>query len=174
MTAMRACARSIDRARRAAAHRESEQCKVLRTIPSSSDLHVRLGWHRRCTARGSWPIGGREEHMQLRRVSVLAIVCGMALFAIACGDSTTAATSASALSISGTAPAVGATSQFKATATMADGSTQDVTSQASWSSSNATVATVSSTGLVTGVASGSVTVAASYLTVSASDPIAVP
>jgi hypothetical protein len=174
MTAACARDRSIDRARSTTGRRESEQREVLRTFPSSSERRVRNRWHRRCTAHASWPIGGREEHMRLRRVSVVAVVCGIALFAAACGDSTTAATTVSALSVTGTPPAVGATSQFKATATMADGSTQDVTSQASWSSTNAAVATVSSTGLVTGVASGPVTVAATYLTISASDSIAVP
>jgi len=81
------------------------------------------------------------------------------------------ATVASSLSVNGTAPVVGGTSQFKATATMADGSTQDVTSQATWQSSDTAVATVSSAGVVTGVASGSVTVNAVYLTLSASDAI---
>jgi Big-like domain-containing protein len=111
------------------------------------------------------------KNMKHRRVSVLAIACGMALSAIACGNSTTAATTVSSLSVAGTAPAVGATSQFKATATMADGSTQDVTTQATWSSTDATVATVSSGGVVTGIAAGSTTVDAVYQTLSAADPI---
>ena len=77
----------------------------------------------------------------------------------------------SSLNVAGAAPAIGATAQFTATATMADGSTQDVTNQAAWSSSDSSIATVSSSGMVTGVAAGSVTVAATYQSVSASDAI---
>jgi len=46
------------------------------------------------------------------------------------------------------------TTQLKATATKSDGSTTDVTSTATWTSSAAAIATVSSTGLVTGVLHG--------------------
>jgi len=109
--------------------------------------------------------------MKVRSVSVMVVAVGLALFGIACGNSTTSATIASSLSVSGTAPAVGGTSQFNATATMADGSTQDVTSQATWQSSDTAVASVSSAGIVTGIASGSVTVSAVYQTLSASDTI---
>ena len=112
---------------------------------------------------------GREETMQMHR-TILAILCGTALFAIGCSSSTSP-TTVSSLAVTGAAPVVGATAQFTATATMADGTTQDVTTQAAWTSSNATVATVSSTGLVTGVAAGSASVAAVYQSVSASDAI---
>lgn len=57
--------------------------------------------------------------------------------------------------ITGTATAAaGATSQLVATATKKDLSTAVVTSTATWSSSNTAKATVSSGGLVTGVAAG--------------------
>jgi uncharacterized protein YjdB len=111
--------------------------------------------------------------MQYRRASVLAAMCAIALIAIGCSDSSTSATTATSLSVTGTAPAIGASMQFKATATMADGSTQDVTSQSAWSSSNTTVATVSSAGVVTGVAAGSVTVSAIYQSISGADAISV-
>lgn len=68
----------------------------------------------------------------------------------------------SSVSVSGSAPALNATSQFTATAALFDGSSQTVTSQASWQSSNTAVATVSSTGAVTGRASGSITISATY------------
>jgi uncharacterized protein YjdB len=109
--------------------------------------------------------------MQPRRTGMLAVTCAMALFAIGCGNSSTSATTVSSLNVTGTAPAIGATAQFTATATMADGSTQNVTSLATWSSSNSAVATVSSAGLVTGVAAGSTAVGATYQTISASDAI---
>jgi uncharacterized protein YjdB len=60
---------------------------------------------------------------------------------------------------------MGLTQQFSASGNYADGSTQDLTSLVSWSSSTATVATVSnaagSIGLVTPVAAGSTTITAS-------------
>jgi hypothetical protein len=65
-----------------------------------------------------------------------------------------------------TALAKGTTKQFKATAVFSDKSTQDVTGQASWSSSNGDVATVSdddgSKGLVAGKSKGDATVTAAY------------
>jgi uncharacterized protein YjdB len=58
-------------------------------------------------------------------------------------------------------------------ATLADGTAQNVSAQATWQSSNAAVATVSSTGVVTGVSSGTAIVQATYLTVSGSDQLAI-
>ncbi len=48
--------------------------------------------------------------------------------------------------------AAGSTLQLTATATFADNTSKDVTSQVTWQSSNTAVATISATGLVTGVA----------------------
>jgi len=102
--------------------------------------------------------------------TVLAILCGAALLAGACSSSTSP-TSVTSVTVTGVAPAVGATAQFTATATMGDGTTQNVTSQAAWTTSNASIASVSSTGVVTGVGAGSVSVAAVYQSVSGSDAI---
>ena len=52
------------------------------------------------------------------------------------------------------------TQQFMATATYSDGSTPDETNSATWTSSDNTVATVDSTGLVTTLAAGTVTITA--------------
>jgi phospholipase C/uncharacterized protein YjdB len=54
----------------------------------------------------------------------------------------------------------GAALQFDAIGTYTNGSTQDLTSQVSWSSSAATVATITNTGLATGIADGSSTIQA--------------
>ena len=54
------------------------------------------------------------------------------------------------------------TANLTATAHYSDDSTDDVTSDASWSSSDEAVATVSSSGLVSAVAAGTATVTASY------------
>ena len=62
--------------------------------------------------------------------------------------------------------AVGATQQFTATGTYTDGSTKDITSQVTWSSSNTGVATINSSGLATAVGGGSTTIKATQGSVS--------
>ncbi len=52
------------------------------------------------------------------------------------------------------------TQQFTATANYSDGSTKNVTSSATWSSSNTAVATINSSGLATGVTSGTTIITA--------------
>ena len=56
---------------------------------------------------------------------------------------------------------IGQSQQLTATGTYSDGSTQDLSSQVTWSSSNTGKATVSNTGLVTAVSSGIVSISAS-------------
>jgi hypothetical protein len=60
----------------------------------------------------------------------------------------------------------GQTSQLTATAQATDSSQQDVTSQATWQSSNAAAATVSGTGLLTAVGLGQSLITATYQTIS--------
>jgi uncharacterized protein YjdB len=57
----------------------------------------------------------------------------------------------------------GQVSQLTATQTLSTGLTQDVTTLATWQSSNSRVATVSNAGLVTAVAAGTATITATYL-----------
>ncbi len=57
---------------------------------------------------------------------------------------------------------IGAPTQLTATATESDGSSKDITAQATWSSANTSIATVSATGVVTGVVTGKTTVSAHY------------
>ena len=52
----------------------------------------------------------------------------------------------------------GSTRQFTATGSYSDGSTQNLTYKAIWSSSNSVVAVVNNTGLATGFATGSSTI----------------
>jgi hypothetical protein len=61
---------------------------------------------------------------------------------------------------------VGGTQQFVATGHFSDGDTHDVTSQASWTTSPAGVATMSASGLATGAATGSTRVVATLIGVS--------
>jgi hypothetical protein len=56
--------------------------------------------------------------------------------------------------------AIGGQQQFTATGTYSDGSHQDLTNSATWTSSVPSVATISSTGLATGVAAGTTTIQA--------------
>jgi len=67
----------------------------------------------------------------------------------------------------------GASQQFDATAAYSDGSTKDVASTATWSSSNSSVATVSASGLAMGIAVGSATITATLSGVSGSANVTV-
>jgi len=69
--------------------------------------------------------------------------------------------------------AAGVTTQCKAVATMDDGSTADVTSQATWKSDKDTVATVSNAGLVTAKGEGKANISAEYQGLSGSVEIEV-
>jgi uncharacterized protein YjdB len=61
---------------------------------------------------------------------------------------------------------VGAIQQFTATGTYSDGMSYAITAQITWSSSNTSVATVSTSGLATTVAAGSTTITATYGSIS--------
>lgn len=78
------------------------------------------------------------------------------------GGGSTPGTTVLSVNIGGTASAsVGASAQLTISARLSDGSTRDVTSQASYSSSNTAVATVAA-GSWTAVAAGSATITARY------------
>jgi hypothetical protein len=67
----------------------------------------------------------------------------------------------------------GKTQQFTATGTFSDGSTQNLTSTAAWSSSTLTVATISTAGLATSVGTGSTTIQASSGSINGSTTLTV-
>ena len=69
--------------------------------------------------------------------------------------------------------AAGATKQFTATGTYSDGSKQDISSAAAWSSSTGSVATINSTGMATGSCAGSTTITATMSGQSNSTTLAV-
>jgi len=69
--------------------------------------------------------------------------------------------------------AVGAHQQFTATGTYSDGTHQDLTGTVNWSSSIQSVATISASGLATGVAAGSATIQASLGVVNGSTTLTV-
>ncbi len=65
-----------------------------------------------------------------------------------------------AINPSNTTLSSGSTQQFSATATYSDGTTGDVTSSVSWTSSNTAVASITSGGFVTAVSTGTTTITA--------------
>jgi hypothetical protein len=67
-----------------------------------------------------------------------------------------------AISISGSIPEIGATTQLTATAVRSDGSAQDVTAQATWDSSNVAVISMSEGGAARGVGAGEADITASF------------
>ncbi|MGA3328912.1 MAG: Ig-like domain-containing protein, partial [Terriglobia bacterium] len=69
--------------------------------------------------------------------------------------------------------AVGNTQQFTATGTNSDGSTQNLTSTATWSSSAPGVATITSGGLATGVTTGTSTISATMSSITGSTTLTV-
>jgi hypothetical protein len=99
-----------------------------------------------------------------RATLIGALVCA-AMFS-GCGSTTqapTAPTASTVTSIAVTAATVNSAAfQLKAMASLADGSVRDVTTSASWTSSNLAVATVSSTGVVAVLANGDVEFRATY------------
>lgn len=106
--------------------------------------------------------------MSWARTSGFALILGYVSYLLGCGSGlsrTTTPTQPTVSSISVT-PAtaslsVGGTQQLHATANYSDRSSGDVTATATWTSSNAAVATVSNAGMVTAVAPGNATVTAS-------------
>lgn len=67
----------------------------------------------------------------------------------------------------------GATQQFAATGSYADGSSQNITGQVTWSSSNTGVATINNAGLATSAAGGATTITAMQGSVSANTTLTV-
>jgi len=100
----------------------------------------------------------------MRLWASIATVVLFSLFGGACTDMPTLPSSTvNSLTISGSPPIIGATSQFSATVLLATSpDVQNVTSLATWQTGNASVLTVSKTGVVTGVAAGTTTLTATY------------
>ncbi len=93
-----------------------------------------------------------------------ATVNAALLFAGLCTASIAHAQTVTSLSITPNQPSVdiGSTTQLSATATFSNGSSNNVTSGITWSSADPRVVNVSSSGLASGFASGSVAITASY------------
>jgi hypothetical protein len=86
-----------------------------------------------------------------------------------------AAVTLQAIAVTPASPSIakGATQQFAATGMYSDGSTENLTSTATWSSSATTVATINSSGVASGVGAGSTTIKATQGAVSGSATLTV-
>jgi Bacterial Ig-like domain (group 2) len=118
--------------------------------------------HRVRQGRGAAREGNHPR--TLTQLNALTLLAGLATTLIMsdCGGS---ASSAKLKSISITPQtlsiSLGTSQQFEATGAYNDGSSQDLTTTASWKSSNPAVATISASGLATSVGTGSTTISAS-------------
>ena len=81
----------------------------------------------------------------------------------------------SSIAVTPTNPTIqaGLTQQFTATGTYSDNSTQNITNQVTWASSNQSAATINATGLATGIAAGNSTISATKGSVTGSTTLTV-
>jgi hypothetical protein len=93
---------------------------------------------------------------------VLFSACGGDHASSGTGSPTAPTVSVTAMTVTGTPPAVGTTAQYTATATLSNGAAQNVTGLSTWQSTDITVATVSASGLATGVGLGVADLRATY------------
>ena len=112
------------------------------------------------------------------RVTAAALLVGLASVLVACGGSSSNGDPKATLTSISLAPntlslAAGATQQYSATGVYSDGSKQDVTAQATWSSSADGTLTITAAALATGVAPGSATITATLGGVSGSATVTV-
>jgi len=107
-----------------------------------------------------------------------ALVLGLTAFVAGCGGGGSGADPAPTLSsiavtASASSLAAGLTSSLTAIGKYSDGSTQNITSSVTWSSSSTSVATVASTGVATALAAGSATITATSSGVSGTTSLTV-
>jgi hypothetical protein len=99
------------------------------------------------------------------RVAPLVLVVGLGTLLSACGNNNPFVPTSS-IAVTGAVPVAGQTSQLDAKATLANGTIQDVTATATWTSSNTAIATVTTGGLLKILAPGSAIITATYQGVS--------
>jgi hypothetical protein len=88
------------------------------------------------------------------------ITIALSFFLAGCGFFVDATLTSITVAPNSATIAVGGTQQLTATGNFDDSSTQDMSNSVSWSSSDSTIATVSTSGLVTGVKAGTATITA--------------
>ena len=102
--------------------------------------------------------------MRVLKALAVAIAIALALGACKKASPTAPTPTAQSVAISGTANFANKnqTSQLTASVTMSDSTTKDVTSSATWVSSNSSIASVTSAGVVTALGNGTATITATY------------
>jgi len=98
----------------------------------------------------------------VRPVAPMFLLAALGAMFSACSHSSPTAPSTSSITVTGTVPVVGQTSQLTAKATLSNGTIQDVTALSTWSSSNPAVATVTSGGLLRVTQLGAADITATY------------
>jgi large repetitive protein len=110
-----------------------------------------------------------------RIVHVFAATVVAAASGACVGAPTLPSSTITTLTIVGSPPVVGATSQYSANAIVANSAdVENVTSLATWQIANTAVATVSRTGLVTGVTVGNTTLTATYSSTTVTQQLSIP
>ena len=109
----------------------------------------------------------------LRYVRAMRWLVAMMIVLAACGPTAEHGDPPTAIMIAPAMPllAVGMTAHLTATATYADGSTDDVTTRVAWSSSASSVATVDASGLLSAAGAGTATITAALDSVTGSMPV---
>jgi trimeric autotransporter adhesin len=138
---------------------------------SIADLTSLVTWTCSSIAVATVSASGAVTGVSAGTASITAILNGVS------GSDTVTVTAPSIVSISvspiGLTLPIGITQQFVATAIYSDGSSQDLTSGVTWSSSSTVVATIDNTGLATLVASGTTAITASVGSLSDSTTLTV-
>ena len=118
----------------------------------------------------------------MNRVKAFLLAAGLGFLFANCGGgggpstpTTPSAPTVTSVTVTGPAgnPGTGQSAQFTATANFSNATTQNITTQASWQSSNSSIAAVSGSGMVTAVAPGEVEIRATYQSVTGSSRITV-
>jgi trimeric autotransporter adhesin len=163
---------------------------VLDSISISTINSLALGLTQQLSATGTYSDGSTQDitavvHWSSSETGIATISAGGLVLAVGAGNASIAASlgsvtqtapvtvSAAILeSIAVTAPqdsfALGFTLQLSATGTYSDGSTQNLSASVSWASSNASIALINGTGLVSGILVGDISATASLQGVSGS------
>lgn len=138
---------------------------------SSSDLTSLVTWKSGSTAVATVDVNGLVTSVAPGSSNVSASIGGIT------GSTTLTVTAPTISSISITPVdltlAIGINQQFTATATYSDGSTQDLTSGVTWSSSSSTVASINGSGQATTAGAGQTTITATVGSVSDTTTITV-
>jgi len=110
-----------------------------------------------------------------RLSAVVAAVVSAAVIGACTAMPTLPSSTITTLTVTGTPPAVGATSQYSASVVLAGSAdVENVTPLVTWQIANTSIATVSKTGLVTGVAVGGTTLTAVYNGTTVTEQLTIP